>query len=390
MLRLFMLVSIFLALVSTANAVPAFARQMGVSCSACHSQNGFPALNSFGRKFKASGYTMVGTQKLIEEKSKEGNSFSLPTALNASFITKLRYQKGNASQKVVDFPDEAALIIGGRVAQHVGAFAEMGYNSGANSFGLANFKLPITYDVNNYTLGLVPYRTDDFGAAAAFEVLNTGAMKGARVLEDRTAISAQQYIGTNNTAEGLGAYIYSDLWNAVYSAYVPYNGSVTNYSTANYFRLAMTPQVKGWDLGFGGQLWKGTANSNETGIKETDAYAVDFQAMGDVNNIPVSFFATHASAKSGTNSLFNNNVNDVTATTALTEVGVIPSKLNLSVGYRIADNGQATSSSDDKAIFGAKYFLADNVQLQLNYTHAVDTQPNTDKDHLLLMFYGGF
>jgi len=69
---------------------------------------------------------------------------------------------------------------------------------------------------------------------------------------------------------------------------------------------------------------------------------------------------------------------------------VIPSLLNLSVGYRIADNGNATNSSDDKAIVGAKYFLAENMQLQLNYTHAVDNQPQSDKDHLLLMFYGGF
>jgi len=390
MLRLFILAGMLIGLLSTAHATPAFARQMGVSCNACHSQNSYPSLNAFGRKFKASGFTMMGKQSLIEGEDKEENGLSLPSTLNAAFITKIRAKKGNKSEKVLEFPDEAALILGGRISKHIGTFIEIGYDSGEDKFGLANFKLPITYNVNNYTLGLVPFRTDGFGAAGAFEVLNTGAVRGARVLEDRKTISAQQYIGTATTAEGLGAYVYNDLWHAVYTAYVPFNGSVHDYTPAHYLRLAMTPQVNGWDVGFGGQLWKGTANSVETGSKSTDAYAVDFQAMGKINKVPVSFFATHASAKADANSLYNTNVNNITATTALTEVSVIPSLLNLSAGYRFADNGQATNSSDDKAIIGAKYFLAENMQLQLNYTHSPDSQPLADKDHLLLMFYGGF
>jgi len=92
-------------------------------------------------------------------------------------------------------------------------------------------------------------------------------VRGARVLEDRKAISAQQYIGTATTAEGLGAYIYNDLWYATYSAYVPSNGTVKKYTPAHYLRVAMTPNIKGWDVGFGGQLWKGTADSLETGKK---------------------------------------------------------------------------------------------------------------------------
>jgi len=390
MLRLLILLGLLMSLISTVNATPAFARQMGVSCTACHSQNSYPSLNSFGRKFKASGFTMVGNQELIKGDDKQTNSLSLPNTLNMAFITKLRAKKGNKSESVLEFPDEAAVILGGRISKHIGTFIEIGYDSKENTFGLANFKLPITYNVNNYTLGIVPFRTDGFGAAGAFEVLNTGAVRGSRVLEDRKTISAQQYIGTATTAEGVGAYLYNDLWHVVYTAYVPNNGTVHSYSPANYLRLAMTPQVNGWDLGFGGQLWKGTSESLESGKNTTDAYAVDFQAMGQINKIPVSFFATHANAKAGTTSLYNTNPNDKSATTILSEVGVIPSLLSLSAGYRIADNGKATNSSDDKAIVGAKYFLAENMQVQLNYTHSPDSQPSSDKDHLLMMFYGGF
>jgi len=138
---------------TTASAVPAFARQMGVSCSACHSQNSYPSLNSFGRKFKASGFTMMGNQKLIEGDTNKTNSLSLPDTLNAGFVTKIRAKKGNKSDAVFEFPDEAALVLGGRISKNIGTFIEVGYDSGENKFGLANFKLPITYEVKDYTLG---------------------------------------------------------------------------------------------------------------------------------------------------------------------------------------------------------------------------------------------
>ena len=41
---------------STARALPSFARQMDLQCIACHT--GFPMLNTFGRTFKLTGYTL--------------------------------------------------------------------------------------------------------------------------------------------------------------------------------------------------------------------------------------------------------------------------------------------------------------------------------------------
>lgn len=395
MLRLFIVMTAMLiGLISSAYATPSFSRQMGVSCTACHSQNSYPALNAYGRKFKASGFTLMGKQGLIENSeangSEKGNLLSLPDTLNASFIVKIRAQDGDESKRKFEFPDEAAVIIGGRVSKHIGTFIEIGYNADEDKFTLANFKLPITYDFNEYTLGLVPYRTEGFGAAASFEVLNTGAVRGSRVLEDRKTISAQQYIGTATEAEGLGVYLYTDLWHVVYSAYLPTIGTVNDYSPAHYFRAAMTPTVGAWDLGFGLQVWTGTADSTETGKMKTDAYAVDFQAMGNMNDVPLSFFATYANAKNDVDSIYNTGVDDKTAATFVTEVGVIPSLLNLSAGYRIADNGKATDSSEDKGIIGAKYFIAENVQLQLNYTYDFDALPGNDENHILFMLYGGF
>ena len=45
-----------------ANAVPAFARQTGQNCVACHVS--FPELTPYGRWFKLSGYT-IGTRQAI-------------------------------------------------------------------------------------------------------------------------------------------------------------------------------------------------------------------------------------------------------------------------------------------------------------------------------------
>ena len=398
MLRLFIVFGgMMIFIVSNAYAVPSFSRQMGVSCTACHSQNSYPALNAFGRKFKASGFTMMGQQGLIESSevngSEKGSLLSLPDTFNASFILKIRALAGDESDSKLEFPDEAAVILGGRVSKHIGTFIEIGYNPDEDNFSLANIKIPITYAFDEYTLGIVPYRTEGFGAAASFEVLNTGAVRGSRVLEDRKTISAQQYIGTAHEAEGLGVYLYTDLWHVVYSAYMPTIGTITDYSPAHYFRAAMTPTVGAWDLGFGVQLWSGTSTydqDNESHKDKTDAYAIDFQAMGSVNDVPLSFFATYANAKNDVDSVYNTGVNDKYAVTFLTEVGVIPSLLNLSAGYRIADNGKAADSSEDKAIIGAKYFIAENVQLQLNYTYAVDALQGEDENHILFMLYGGF
>ena len=98
-----------------AEAVPAFARQTGLACNTCHFQH-YPTLNAFGRAFKAGGYTTVGGQSMVE-----GDMLALPATLNASLVTKIRYQKTNGSDNTVatnegelQFPDEAALLLGGR------------------------------------------------------------------------------------------------------------------------------------------------------------------------------------------------------------------------------------------------------------------------------------
>ncbi|MHB1334257.1 MAG: hypothetical protein ACYCY1_16855, partial [Sulfuriferula sp.] len=58
---LFLVPTLLMALMSFSNsaqAVPAFARQTGQNCVACHAGGQFPELTPYGRLFKLTGYTL--------------------------------------------------------------------------------------------------------------------------------------------------------------------------------------------------------------------------------------------------------------------------------------------------------------------------------------------
>ncbi len=101
-----------------ANALPAFARQTGQNCIACHAGGQFPELTPFGRLFKLTGYTL-------------GNKNSPSVAvMGVGSFTK-------TSDPTVDaaFAKDAAAIfqtgsvfVAGKVADNVGMFAQASYN----------------------------------------------------------------------------------------------------------------------------------------------------------------------------------------------------------------------------------------------------------------------
>ena len=69
-----------------AHAVPSYARQTGLACSACHYQ--FLTLTPFGRKFKLNGYTLTNLPTLEEKDSTNGGRLSLsPFSLLSAMVT---------------------------------------------------------------------------------------------------------------------------------------------------------------------------------------------------------------------------------------------------------------------------------------------------------------
>lgn len=403
----FILTALFVTVLlpSTVNAAPAFARQTGMNCAACHFQH-FPALNAFGRSFKQGGYTMIGGQSMIQG---EGNS--LPIALNASLLTKLRYQKTNGSDKTnakntgdLQFPDEAALLIGGRGNENIGFLLEASLKESGDANNFNSFKIHFNYPIDGTNYGSVVFLTDAGGAPYGFELLNTGAQRFMRVAEERKATAAQQFIGGTGSpgasdAEGIAFvasrhnfFVNATLW-------TPNHGSVALDSPATYLRAAYMPVIGGWDVGIGAQLFTGTAKrtNTTTGLSndvDTDAWFIDGQAQGEIGSKPVGFYFTLGTAEAGTNNYFNNNPNDQEAWSVLAEYGIMPKKMTIYLGYLDGDNGKAANNTDRRFTFGGTWMLGQNVELQLwntSYTgSAYDPKPGGGDNLTSVMLFVGF
>ncbi|MBI1912333.1 MAG: hypothetical protein HYS21_10070 [Deltaproteobacteria bacterium] len=393
-----------------ASAIPAFARQTGMACNSCHFQH-FPSLNAFGRAFKAGGYTQIGGQSLVE-----GEHLSIPVTLNASLVTKIRYQKRNGSTTTGDagelnkgqlqFPDEAAFLIGGRAGEHVGFLLEASLKDGDPLF--TSFKMPITFDVHGVNLSAIPFLTDSAGASYGFETFNTGALRMARPFEHRTQTSAQQYIGTDGKATGLALVASHSMGFVNYTPFVrehPSSGTNGNTVAAgpylNYFRGAVTPTVAGWDLGAGFQVWNGTSKSivDASGVvrEHADAWALDAQAQGEVAGLPLGLYATYAVAKKSeagkvANVYNTNTFDDKTAWTLTGELGVIPHRLTVGAAYRGGHTGASSNDSDNATTLAFVYEAAQNVEFQLNHSWLTGDVPSTTsgKNLTTLMLFAAF
>jgi hypothetical protein len=409
------------AIVATpSQAMPAFARQTGKACNTCHFQH-MPILNEYGMEFKAGGYTDMGKQAEVK-----GKELSIPGIFNASLYTKIRYQKDNgkdgtdnAANSVktthsgeIQFPDEFALLIGGRVTDNIGFMIENQFAGGGVGF-LAGFKLPITFKVGkSMKLGMTPFLTDGLGASYGFEQLSTGAVRNIRSNEHRNETSAMQYVffggtgprdtanadpfaavvgtGTRVTAgaaSGLAFSLWDPSFNVAYTRWTPHHlveaGSNVGGLGSGLLRAVWTPTFGDWSLGIGIQSYMGSNvrflpggdNAQQTMV-DTRGTAFDVQAHGAFGNMPLGVYLTHATAPgtpvgAASVNLFNENVNSRRATVILAELGVIPNKATVSLGYRAANSGSnvaADGGKDNSWTLGATYQVAQNVQLQVDHS----------------------
>jgi len=383
---------------ATAEAVPAFARQMGASCDTCHFQH-FPMLNSFGRAFKASGFTMATTPLI------ESEHFSIPESLDAAVFTNIRYQMSNGTKAAGTspatsndgqwiIPAETSLFVAGRASENVGVLMEGdvgGAGADAGAGFLASLKLPIVFPVTGtMNIGVVPF-TSGLGPAYAFEVLNTGAVGNhVMTLVHPTEVSEQQYIqvggGTTyndyaGDAEGIGFFAATSSYFFTAASWQPNHISLnsadhaTAKSTSTYLRAAMTPHIGGWDIGVGVQYFGGESAIAGTTLDpvRTKAVAFDAQAQGIINQMPLGVYFSYASAP-GTvagdmPNLYDPNPNRKWAASLAAEwAAYAKGRGTLQLAYRRAEDGAAMDSKDDALTVGASYLIAQNIQLSALYT----------------------
>ena len=390
-----------------AQASPGFARQTGLACNTCHFQH-FPALNSFGRAFKQEAYTLKGKQEPIE-----GENLSIAGNLNIGLVTKLRYIRTNGTDPAratntgeIQFPDEAALLIGGRAGENVGFLVEASLIDSVTSYN--SFRIHYNNKATGVNLGVVPFLTDAGGAPYGMEILNTGAQRFIRIAENRTATAAQQFIQGatgerpgGSAATGFAFVASAPQWFANFTLWHPNFGTnIAHGQFANYFRAAYMPTIGSWDTAIGMQHFSGSSVTGAPIAVEVDTKAsfVDAQAQGAIGSVPVGLYLTWGKADGspavGTANYFNAQLNDQKAWSFVGEVGVIPNRSTVYVGYLNGDNGRPSANEDRRATLGLTWMLAQNLELQMWNTWARGNrysgagQPTGDNETGFMLFAG--
>ena len=408
-----------------AAAVASFARQTGMACSACHQQH-FPVLNSFGRAFKAGGYTMMGAQGKVE-----GDHLSIPDTLNLSMLLKLRYQdqggSPTATQNLGDglgvtssngqwqFGDELVMFGGGRVAENVGFFTEITLAKNPTSANAAIFRMPFAFDVGSVKLSIVPFTGDASGVTTGYDLGSTGTLRANRWSEQRSDISAFQYSlssgagGYGGAATGFAFVAQNDMGYINYTRWSPNymigansaaagNSGATDMNS-NLFRFAITPSYNDWAFHLGGGFMTGVSELSGGGLTtvansamyDARAHFFDGQAHGKLGGKDIGFYATYAKAPkvggtcgtttltagiqktSGCN-LFNGNALDKWSWTLGADYSIIPHTLHIGAAYRDGRTGQETVAGNGQAktakstMVQAIYDFTQNVALHAIYS----------------------
>src|SRR5512140_2252457 len=107
------------ALAALHKKVPAYSRQTGMACSACHYQ--FPQLTPFGRLFKLNGYTLTGLQTIGQPGDSAGQESlklapvpALSTMVVAS-ITQTSADQPGTQNGSAQFPQQLSFFLSGAI-----------------------------------------------------------------------------------------------------------------------------------------------------------------------------------------------------------------------------------------------------------------------------------
>jgi hypothetical protein len=375
-----------------ASAVPVFARQTGMACTACHFQH-FPLLNGFGRAFKNGGFTMVGSQAKVE-----GEHLDIPDRLNMGVLTSSFYQDESGSNGhwgVPAFGGELSIFYGGRISEFAGFLSELGAMGTA---GTGAAKEAILFPVGDARVGAVVYSGGQ-GAAYGFETLNTGAADTHKMMGNAgpnkqhvAAAYAGSYLGTRTDATGANIVANNSMGFVSIGRFAP---ALPADATANslpltYARVAATLDIAGWDAGFGVQKFSGDTVTLDGGKTIYDATVIDAQMQGEIAGMETGFYVTYGTAPADANgnalaagwstlmktktaaerAVAQQNLK-ATSLNIATSVELIPHIATVQLATRMAtlsDTVAAKDTTDNAVMVGFTYELAQNFELAYNYT----------------------
>ncbi|MDD2701991.1 MAG: hypothetical protein PHH36_12250 [Sideroxydans sp.] len=368
-----------------ASAIPAFARQTGMACSACHAQH-FPILNGFGRAFKAAGFTMMGSQEKVE-----GEHLSIPAQMNFGQLLKVRYQKSSGPSDAVSgtstnsgqwqFPDEYALFVGGRMADNgtvkVGVMAENALG-GTNAGIVAGLRVPVVVEMDSALISVIPFTTDSLGPFYGYTESSQGINRAVRWAEHRLETSAWQYVTNTNwhaadavvagafdtqsggEATGIALVAHTDMGYINVTRFAPTFASAIQMSSTAV-EIAATPTIADFATIFSANILSGESYLAGPTKIATKATGLSAQAHGELAGMETGLYAQYAKGDTAAISDFGDNQ----ATTVGVDFTVIPHALSIGASLRSAKSNGVT---DNATTFTAVYDLAQNVALVANYT----------------------
>lgn len=233
-----------------ANAVPSFARQTGLPCSACHTI--FPELTAFGREFKLNGYTLTGIKQIeasggpAKENLKINSIPPLSAMLQVGF-TRLDKAVPNEQNDNIEFPQALSFYFAGEISPHMGSFLQVTYSQPDDHFGFDMADIRYANHASLAGNGIVYGVTLNNGPGME-DVWNTTPMWTFPYTASDTAPgpAAGPLVNMFMNVAGLGAYaLWDNHWYGDVTLYrsaplgqgaAPENGSVDN--VAPYWRFA--------------------------------------------------------------------------------------------------------------------------------------------------------
>jgi len=307
-----------------AQAIPPFARQTGFACNACHVV--YPELTHMGRMFKINGYQLFNGKELQFTEDDGELRLGLPAIPNlALFIMSGYVSLGKAvpdsavvgahsTSSGIQFPQQVSLLYGGKIAPHLGAFAQVTYDSTGNTFGIDNTdiraawqfvmpnKTPLTLGVsvnNNPTVEDAWNTTPAFGypylPPEIFVPQLTAPQIEAR-LATQVAGPVFYALWNEQLYASVGFYRAAHVGqtNPITGTIAPYDSTYSNILSGNapYWRIAYEYDFDRYtaEIGTYGAYFKlfpgaGTALTGQTNNYTDIAEDVQLQLIGETNQV---------------------------------------------------------------------------------------------------------
>ena len=396
------------AFVNNAYALPSFARQTGLSCTACHTV--FPELTQMGRDFKMRGYTMTGGET------------KMPLPVSAMLLVDMTKSSNNT-----DLPKDGAIVVpqislfyGGKIMDKAGAFVQLTYDGTelpdktdvAHHIGMDNMDIRYADSatvadkelIYGVTINNGPTISDLWNSTSAW-----GFPYASSVIANSPSASTMVDGGLAQAAGGIGAYA---MWNdLVYGEIAAYQsarpgGAMTIFGwknqglkgddasvlkgTATYGRLALQHTYANSYIMLGGYALNSTINpgavSNISG--QYDTYrdrAIDAQYQYTNGNNIITVMATKIWEKQTLDGSvaqptpLADNINNNLTTTRAKVSYYYDQKYGASLGcfsttgtndakYATEKNPNNTSPNSKGQIAEINYLPMQNIKLALQYT----------------------